>query len=363
MDKVESKISMRQFFIIFVIGVAALVIRIVPKYSSYFAEQNAWISSLVALIPMFLLLYILFKIMRNGKDKSFEESLTRIIGKTGAKVVMFAYLITSIIFLTFRIRYFAEKCMASIFTSVQIEFFIISLLVVVYLITRNNIQGFARFSEFIWIPLLLFVGAVFFITVPDIKISNLYPVTIYDMDNILMGSIPITAIFVYLPCMLFLGEHIKDKENFLMTGIKYVTVAATIGVVITFTTIGVFGSKLARAFTQPYFIALKNIQLFTVLERMEALAITFWIVTDIVLIIALVYVITELLTKIFNLKSRKNMITPVLFLEYILSIYVTNSIFELEDYSKGLGGIIYIAFGVALPVVIYLIGKARKVIT
>jgi len=363
MDKVESKISMRQFFIIFVIGVAALVIRVVPKYSAYFAEQNTWISSLAALIPMFLLLYLLHSIMRKGKDKSFEESCTRILGKTGAKIVMTLYLIMSIIFLTFRIRYFAEKCMASIFTSVQIEFFIISLLFVVYLITRNNIQGFARFSEFIWIPLLLFIAAVFFITIPDIKISNLYPTTIYDIDNIFMGVLPITAIFVYLPCMLFLGEHVKDKEKFLKTGMKYVTIAASIGVVITFTTIGVFGSKLSQAFTQPYFIALKNIELFTVLERMEALAITFWIVTDIVLIIALIYVITELITKIFNIESRKNMIVPVLFLEYTLSIYAVNNIFELEDYSRGIGGIIYMVFGIGVPILIYLIGKFRKVLT
>ncbi len=363
MDKIESKISMRQFFIIFVIGVAALVIRIVPKYSAYFAEQNTWISSLAALIPMFVLLYIFYAIMRKGKDKSLERSFERILGKTGAKIVMALYLIMCIIFLTFRIRYFAEKCMASIFTSVQIEFFIISLLFVVYLITRNNIQGFARFSEFIWIPLLFFIAAVFFITIPEIKIANIYPTTIYDIDNIFMGVLPITAIFVYLPCMLFLVEHVKDKEIFLKTGMKYVTVAASIGAVITLTTVGVFGSKLSQAFTQPYFIALKNIELFTVLERMEALAITFWIVTDIVLIIALIYVITELITKIFNTDSRKNMIIPVLFLEYILSIYAVNNIFELEDYSRGIGGLLYILFGVVVPVVIYLIGKFRKVIT
>ena len=362
MDKIESKISVRQFFIIFVIGVAALVIRVVPKYTAFFAEQNTWISSLVALIPMFLLIYILYAIMRKGKDKSLEESLERIFGKVGAKILMFAYLITSIIFLTFRIRYFAEKCMASIFTSVQIEFFIISLLLVVYLITRNNIQGFARFSEFIWIPLLAFILLVLFITIPDVTISNLYPTTIYDVDNILMGVLPITCIFVYLPCMLFLGNHIEDKQNFLKTGIKYVTIAAVIGVFITITTIGVFGSKLSQSFTQPYFIALKNIELFTVLERMEALAITFWIVTDIVLIIALVYVITELITKIFNIESRKNMITPVLFLEYILSVYIVNNIFELEDYSRGIGGIIYMIFGIGIPVITYLTGKFRKVL-
>ena len=114
---------------------------------------------------------------------------------------------------------------------------------------------------------------------------------------------------------------------------------------------------------QPYFSALKNIELFTVIERVEALAITFWLVTDIVLIVVLFYIATTLIKRIFNLPSREKMLTPLLFLEYVLSLYIASSLFELEKYSRGIGSILYISFGIIIPFILYVIGKFRKVIS
>jgi len=362
MDKIGDKISVRQFFIIYVIGVAALIIRVLPRYTSIFAKEGTWIASLVAALPMFLLIYILYKMMRKGKDESLIESFERILGKTGSKIVLLIYLIACIMFLTFRIRYFAEKCMTSIFTNVQVEFFVITVLVLVYLITKNNLQAFARFTEFIWIPVLLFVAFVLFICIPDIQLENIYPVTIYDTDNILKGILPIMAVYVYLPCMLFLGDSVNGKEKFFKTGIRYITIIALLGAIITFTTVGIFGADLSQDLTQPYFTALKNIELFKAIERIEALAITFWIVTDIILIVILVYIVTTLIKRIFNMPSRKIFVVPVLFLEYVLSIYLANNVFELEYYSRGIGAVIYIAMGMLVPILIYVIGKFRKVV-
>lgn len=362
MDKIDGKISIRQFFIIYVIGVAALIIRVLPRYSSIFSKEATWLASIVAVLPMFLLMYILYKMMRNGKDESLVESFERILGGVGSKVVLFIYLIACIAFLAFRIRYFAEKCMSSIFTNVQVEFFVISVLLLVYLITKNNLQAFARFTEFIWIPLLIFIAVVLFICVPDIKLENIYPITIYDTDNVLMGILPIMCVYVYLPCMLFLGDSVSSKEKFLKTGIKYITIVGMLGAVLTLTTVGIFGSELSQDLTQPYFMALKNIELFKVIERIEALGITFWIITDIVLIVILVYIVTTLIKKIFDMPNRKNFVVPLLFLEYVLSIYIASNVFELEYYSRGIGAAIYIAFGVGIPTIIYLIGKVRKVI-
>jgi len=363
MDKIGDKISIRQFFIIYVVGVAALVIRVLPRYSTFFAKEATWVSSITAVLPMVLLMYLLYKIMNNGKDISIEQSFERILGRVGSRIVLCIYLIACIVFLAFRVRYFAEKCMSSIFTNVQVEFFVISLLIVVYLIVKNNLQAFARFTEAIWIPILLFVIFILFICIPDIKLENIYPVTIYDLDNITMGVLPITAVYVYLPCMLFLGDSVNGKEKFLKTGTKYILIIGIIGAIISLTTIGIFGADLSQELTQPYFTVLKNIELFGTIERIEALGITFWIITDIVLIIILVYIVTTLIKKIFNMPSRKNFVVPVLFLEYILSMYLASNVFELEYYSRGIGAIIYNIFGVGIPVIIYLIGKARKVIS
>lgn len=278
-------------------------------------------------------------------------------------MLAFVYLCAVILFLSFRIRYFAEKCTAAIFTDVQIEFFVITILFIAYLIAKNHIRGFARFSEFMWIPLLSFIIGVLFILFPEIKISNIYPVAFYDTGNILMGAVPILAVMVYFTCMLFLGEYVDGKKDLFKYCKRYIPVCGVIAISIVFCTIGVFGYKLSQVMSQPYFSALKNIELFTVIERVEALAITFWLVTDIVLIVVLFYIATTLIKRIFNLPSREKTLTPLLFLEYVLSLYIASSLFELEKYSRGIGSILYISFGIIIPFILYVIGKFRKVIS
>ena len=362
MDKTEIKISIRQFYIIYVIGISALLIRVLPRYSSCFAKEETWLVPLLTMGIMYLFIYILYIIMRKGKDKSLEESLERIFGKHIGKIILIAYLIASIWFLAFRIRYFIEKCMMSLFTDVQMEFFAISLLFVVYLIVRNNIQGFARFSEFIFIPILIFIAVILLLTFPSIKASNLFPVTIYDAKNVVMGTLPVMGVFVYLPCMLFLGENVENKEDFLKVGKKYSIIIGLIGFAIVLTTIGAFGTNLSKVLTQPYFTALKDIEILKALERIEALAITFWLATDIVLVVTLMYVIITLIKKIFNLEDKKNMIVPVILLEFVLSMYIASNMFELEHYSRGIGALVYISFGIGVPLISFAVGKIRKLI-
>lgn len=231
-----------------------------------------------------------------------------------------------------------------------------------YLVCKNHIQGFARFTEFIWIPILLFILGALFILSPQIKINNILPVTIYDTKGILVGVLPMLAFAVYFMGMLFLGDNVENKKDLFKCSKKYMIMAGVIAVSITLSTIGVFGYKLSEVSTQPYFNALKNIELFTVIERVEALAITFWLVTDIVLIVVLFYVVTTLIQKLFDLPKRENLVTPMLFLEYVLSLYIASSLFELEKYSRGIGSVIYIALGTVVPFVVYLVGKVRKVI-
>lgn len=65
MDKVERKISVRQFIIMFIIGTCTSVVRVLPIYSSFFAKEATWVSAIISILPYLLVIYMLYKIMRN----------------------------------------------------------------------------------------------------------------------------------------------------------------------------------------------------------------------------------------------------------------------------------------------------------
>lgn len=67
MDKIDRKISVRQFIIMYIIGTCTSIIRVLPIYGSFFAKEATWISTIVALVPFIAVIYILCKITRNRK--------------------------------------------------------------------------------------------------------------------------------------------------------------------------------------------------------------------------------------------------------------------------------------------------------
>lgn len=67
MDKIERKISVRQFIIMFIVGTCTSVVRVLPIYSSFFAKEATWVSAMISLIPYLIVINMLYKIMRNRK--------------------------------------------------------------------------------------------------------------------------------------------------------------------------------------------------------------------------------------------------------------------------------------------------------
>ncbi|MDD2627428.1 MAG: GerAB/ArcD/ProY family transporter [Clostridia bacterium] len=360
MDKIDDKISIRQLYIVWIVGICSELIKIVPKYSSMFARQATWVSSIISIIPISLMIFIFYKIMRKGKDDSLAESFERILGSVFGKALTFIYLLVTILSLSIRLRYLAEKCSAALYIGAEIEFFLISTIFVAYIIARGKLQYFGRFTEIIWIPLIIFVIGILVTSMNNIDIKNLYPVTVYEAKDVFMGVLPILSVILYFPLALFLGNRVTEKKEMLKVGLKKSIMIIIFSVAIVLTTIGAFGYGLTQNLSMPYFTAIKNIDLFSIVERMEAIGITFWIVTDFVLIILLTFVAITLIQGLFKLNSQRVMVTPVLFVSYIMSLIIANSIFELEIYSKGIGSLLDLAFGIVIPIMIFSIGKIRR---
>ncbi len=360
MDKIDDKISIRQLYIVWIVGICSELIKIIPKYSSVFAKQATWVSSIITIVPIYLIIYILYKIMCKGEDNSLAESFERILGSILAKILIFIYLLITVLSLSIRLRYLAEKCSAALYIGAEVEFFLISTIFVAYIIARGKLKHFGRFAEIIWIPLIVFVISIVITSMNNIDIKNLYPITLYETKDVFTGVLPILSIILYLPLALFLGNRVTERKEMLNVGFKKSIMIIIFSVAIVLTTIGAFGHNLTQNLSIPYFTAIKNIDLFSIVERMEAIGITFWIVTDFVLIILLTFVAITLIQKLFRLNSQRVMVTPVLFVSYIMSLIIANSIFELEIYSKGIGSLLDIVFGMVVPIIIFGIGKIRK---
>ena len=109
----KDKISMRQAFIILILAIGAPILRIIPNYISYFAENGAWVSVILFLIPAFLLVFILKSLIKN-KKKSLYDIYEEIFGKFINKIITCIYIVWSLFLASLYLRMFGERFLGTI---------------------------------------------------------------------------------------------------------------------------------------------------------------------------------------------------------------------------------------------------------
>lgn len=362
MKEKENKITIRQLIIMFIMTALPSVIRIIPTVTAEISKQASWVTNIVVSIVTIPYLYILFKLLNMGKDMSLEDAYQKIIGKVASKILVVIYVIWIFVVASLNLRYFAERFASSILIEAPLDFFIVTLLIIVYMISRKNIEYFARFNEIFIIFFSFFIIGILTVPLTDVKLTNLLPVTTMDIIPILKSLYSELGLISYITFLAFLGDKISDKENMQKHIIRLPIVILIINTALILSTIGIFGAKATVAFSMPFFIFLKNISQFVIIERTESIFISLWIATDFTIIVSFIYILTKLNKKIFSLKCRKELVTPMTFGIYVFSQYVANNVFELKEFSEEIGLYINIILGIAVPIIIYIIGKIRKLV-
>lgn len=356
----NNKISIRQMIVIFLISIASPVIRVIPRYTSEIAENASWAMPIFACIFFIILLFILNAIVGKNDSKSLEDIFCDVFGKVIGKILQVIYFIWTIFIIATYLRYFADRMSSSIYVFTTNKFFILSMLVLVYYVTRREIKFFARYIEFCIIVFMLFLIFTFAVAIPDIRLSNLMPTTINDVPDILKSTITFMGILSYITFMFFLGDKISNKEEFKSHFLNLTLIIAVTSIMIILVTVGIFGYKLTSELNLPFFAFFKNIQILDIIERVESLLITFWIITDFCIITTFTYIAMKLFKKIFGLQSVRFTITPILFISYILSLYIASNLYEMIKYSKYVFLPMNVILGIGVPIICLIVGKIRK---
>jgi hypothetical protein len=111
----------------------------------------------------------------------------------------------------------------------------------------------------------------------------------------------------------------------------------------------------------PFFSATKLINVMQSFDKLEAVLLSVWVVSDFIIITMFVFFITHILQKLFNTAESKHLATPVVFFGYIGGIFLAASRFELETYSNSnLTLTMNITTGFVLPILALAVGKLRK---
>lgn len=357
----NDKLSQRQLMAMAFIGLLAPSIRLLPVNPVRIAGNVAWVSAIAAIIPAILYLAFLAAFLKNrGEDEGLSHMLMRSLGKTGGKAVSFLFALWLIVYSGFILRTAAERLVSAVYKNGNIALFLVIILVIILIASLGRLRYLSRTAE-VFLPILLIV-LVFVIafSFSDVKIENLLPVSYLDTKEILLGVIPIINVISGFTYFAFLSGHVrKDAQNPAVTR-KWVLILLLCIFFIIITSIGVMSAPLVAKLQNPFFTMIRNVTIFGVVERIEAVVVMLWGITDFVYLSSLFMVITEILKSVFNTKSRKGFVWPVGAIVLVCSFVIVGNAFNLQVLSEWIMPAVNMSLVFILLPVIFLIGKARK---
>ncbi|XMB85755.1 GerAB/ArcD/ProY family transporter [Mycoplasmatota bacterium WC44] len=359
MEKSKGKISVRQALILFIVLTYSPSVRFAANSTSRIAKQAAWLVPTVTSLILFIMIYLLNKLLKGYKDKSFSEMIYDITSKFWGKVIVSLYFCWISIVIALYIRYNSERLVSSLYPNVNMNVFTLSLLILIGFIIRNGIVVIARMGELFLIIILLITIILFTLMLPTVDINNLVPISYLDVLPILKSSMSGAALF-YLVYLLFFTHKVSRQQEFLKYGNLTVMFIWFLNTTLIIASVGNLGHEIVSRSPLYFFLASKHITLLGTVSGFESILVITWILSDFIMIIVLIFACLNIAKSLFNLSSYNSFVNIYLVTLYLFSLILAANLFELQEFSKEIVVYINVLMQIIVPVIIVLIAKTRK---
>ena len=279
---------------------------------------------IINFIPLLLILYIAhYKPNLNIIEKIntlFPKPISFIINL----IITIILLITSITIL-FSISNFIIN---EYLPNTPIIYISIIFAIIIYIILSKGIETISRVSIFIPLISICFIIIMIIGLIPEFKITNFYPILEFSIKKPLYNSILHTFITTSLlfNILIIPKNNIIDKNNYNKSLIISYIIATIINLIIIILTIAILGKYLINIYQYPEYIALRKINLFNFINRIENILSLQWIYAIFITLSLNFYYLTKYIKN--NNNNYKIIILLTIFIIIFNIIITTNILFK-----------------------------------
>ncbi|MCL1822825.1 MAG: spore germination protein [Oscillospiraceae bacterium] len=351
-NSTKSKITIKQAYILFLLSAFSPLIRLSASPSVVRGRQAVWVSVLFSCLIYFGLIFLYGLAFSRTKNTCLITLYKTAFGKALTKIIILAYAVWVFVLAAYYLRMFSEQFAGSIMPGVSPEFFTITLLALIYIIISGKLQSFTLMSEVFFYIVLLVTAALFMLQLPKTDFRNLLPVTTHDTVNIFKGIIPSLSVFIYITPLLLSGDNFAQAKSgeFKKYGFYSTLVLLAVNLIIVLMTAGVFGAALTQKMQRPFQMSVKTVGFMGSLERPESVFLLLWVVTDLAVIVLMMYALLKCFNVLFAAEKPEIYKTPLICGVYIGSLYLKKIINETE-LSEKIGFPVNLGLGFIVPLI------------
>lgn len=304
MTSKSDKVTRTQLTALAFVGLLSPTVRRIPGQLVLDSGRACWVSVLMAVVPIIIMVLLYSCLRRRAGTLSGEDLVIGALGGGFGRIILALTGLWLLFYCSYHLCVGADRFIATIFPNTRPAFLILIMLAMCLIAALGEVRALAR-SAMLFRPVLLAVFIVLAIfALPEADLSELMP----PFENGAMPAfrgvsqlINIVSITVYFA---FLEDHTDDRFSpgrFLIWVITYVFILLFLCIAV----LGLLGLELTRNLSHPFFTIIRELTLFNVVERIEAVITGLWVFSDFILVAILLKIAAKLISRAFGLSAPK----------------------------------------------------------
>ena len=342
--------------------------------SARYAGRAAWLTPLIAALPMLLYLHFIADFMQCRREgENLQELMLRCLGPKlgrGALALTAAWLL---LYSGFVLRTGADRMIITIYPNSSPAAFTVAMGLVCLVAALGKPRTIIRCAQLIKPLVLAALLLILFFALASVKSSNLLPITVNDALPATLGSLAavnVLLVGVYTLCFVE-GNCLVSPGRARESSLWLLWMVVLLCLLIT-TITGMFGAELTTKMTRPFFVMVRNLVFFRTVERVEALVAMLWLFPDFLLVSLLLWSAQYCLRLIFKLdpaytgkrlldpRQGRWLTWPCALAAIVSSLLIGPNAVGLELWSSQIIPLLNLGFALLFLPTVYIIGKLKK---
>lgn len=365
------RLSRRQTLALAFVGMLSPLLRLIPRRVADFAGSAAWVSPVFAFFILLALGAVLVRVLSAVPDHGLAQAGLRLLGPGAGKCFLMVWVLWFCFHAGFLLRSGADRFISTVFPDSGPWIFVVSMALLILIAGLGTVKTLARASELFRPVLLVVLLAVILLALAQVRPEFLLPVTTADLLPSIEGGVVVSNVGCFLLIiMAFLREDEESQTPLLRSYSRFLLVMCVTAAAVCLTTMGIFGKTLTIRLSHPFFVMVRDLTLFSVAQRFDALVIGLWVLPDFVLVTLEILLASDLLMLIFGgekvpqrvlyWKDGNKFVWLCVVSAVIVAMVIAPDVESLMNWADFIVPAINLTLCFATPVLLFLVGKARK---
>ena len=342
--------------------------------SARYAGRAAWLTPLIAALPMLLYLHFIADFMQCRREgENLQELMLRCLGPKlgrGALALTAAWLL---LYSGFVLRTGADRMIITIYPNSSPAAFTVAMGLVCLVAALGKPRTIIRCAQLIKPLVLAALLLILFFALASVKSSNLLPITVNDALPATLGSLAaVNVLLVGVYTLCFVEGNCPVSPGRARESSLWLLWMVVLLCLLTTAITGMFGAELTAKMNRPFFAMVRNLVFFRTVERVEALVAMLWLFPDFLLVSLLLWSAQYCLRLIFKLdpaytgkrlldpRQGRWLTWPCALAAIVSSLLIGPNAVGLELWSSQIIPLLNLGFALLFLPTVYIIGKLKK---